>query len=141
MGSPENDNEWPANCTLGWAKEAYCVSRIAVAIVLAVILGAPPAGADEIPDPLWEKGVLVEREGRALERDDPRKAVERYLKAARLFDQIASRAEALGWSETAKVSRRKRIVKLHLLYRALRDLLRLRLRSAAQTLRYLRSHS
>ena len=89
MGSPENDNEWPANCTLGWAKEAYCVSRIAVAIVLAVILGAPRAGADEIPDPLWKKGVRVEREGRALELDDPRKAVEHYLEAARLFDEVA----------------------------------------------------
>ena len=65
----------------------------------------------------------------------------RFDEEFRLFDQIAQRAEALGWSETARVSSRKRIVKLHLLYRALRDLLQLKVRSAAQTLRYLRSRS
>ncbi len=65
----------------------------------------------------------------------------RFDEEFRLFDQIAARAETLGWNETARVSRRKRIVKLHLLYRALRDLVRLRLRSAAQTLRYLQSRS
>ena len=56
-----------------------------------------------------------------------------------LFDQIAARAEALGWNQTARVSHGKRIVKLHLAYRALRDLSRLQPRSASETLRYLRS--
>jgi glycosyltransferase involved in cell wall biosynthesis len=64
----------------------------------------------------------------------------RFDEEFRLFDQIAARAEALGWSETARVSRRKRIVKLHLAYRALRDLAQLQPRSALETLRYLRSH-
>jgi glycosyltransferase involved in cell wall biosynthesis len=63
----------------------------------------------------------------------------RFDEEFRLFDQIAARAEALGWSETARVSRRKRIVKLHLGYRALRDLARLDASSALATLHYLRS--
>ena len=63
----------------------------------------------------------------------------RFDEEFRLFDQIAARAEALGWSQTAHVSRRKRIVKLHLAYRALRAFARLQPRSAVETLRYLRS--
>ena len=63
----------------------------------------------------------------------------RFDEEFQLFDQIAVRAEELGWYETARVSRRKRIVKLHLAYRALRDLGRIRPRSAFDTLRYLRS--
>ena len=63
----------------------------------------------------------------------------RFDEEFRLFDQIAERAEARGWEQTARVSRRKRIVKLHLAYRALRDLGRIRPRSALETLRYLRS--
>ncbi len=64
----------------------------------------------------------------------------RFDEEIRLFDLIADRAEALGWSETARVARGKRIVKLHLLYRALRALARGRLGGAASTLRYLVSH-
>ena len=63
----------------------------------------------------------------------------RFDEEFQLFDEIAGRAEELGWYETARVSRRKRIVKLHLAYRALRDLGRIRPRSAFDTLRYLRS--
>ena len=65
----------------------------------------------------------------------------RFDEEFRLFDQIAAHADALGWDEVARVSRRKRIVKLHLLYRAFGDLLRLRFRAAKQTLRYLRKRS
>ena len=65
------------------------VARIAVAIFLAATLGTPPVGADEIPEPRWKKGGRLERDGRALERDQPREAVERYLEAASLFDEIA----------------------------------------------------
>ena len=54
-----------------------------------------------------------------------------------LFDQVAERARELGWASTARVAERKRIVKLHLLYRALRDLLGLRPAAARDTLRYL----
>lgn len=63
----------------------------------------------------------------------------RFDEEFRLFDEVAARAEALGWHETARVSRQKRIVKLHLAYRALRALSRLQLPSAVETLRYLRS--
>ena len=62
----------------------------------------------------------------------------RFDEEFRLFDVIATRAAELGWSETARIARRKRIVKLHLLYRALRDLARLRLGHALETLQYLR---
>jgi glycosyltransferase involved in cell wall biosynthesis len=63
----------------------------------------------------------------------------RFEEEFRLFDQIADRADALGWTETARIARRKRIVKLHLLYRALQDLLHLRPGGAFETLRYLGS--
>ena len=63
----------------------------------------------------------------------------RFDEEFRLFDQIAARAEALGWSKTAQVSRRKRIVKLHLAYRALQAFSRLQPRSGVETLRYLLS--
>ena len=55
-----------------------------------------------------------------------------------LFDAIGERAEGLGWSDAARVSRRKSIIKLHLAYRSLRDLVALRPSSAVATLRYLR---
>jgi glycosyltransferase involved in cell wall biosynthesis len=54
-----------------------------------------------------------------------------------LFESVASRAEERGWNRAASVARGKRIVVLHLLYRALRELLHLRLRSARDWLRYL----
>jgi glycosyltransferase involved in cell wall biosynthesis len=63
----------------------------------------------------------------------------RFDEEFRLFDAVAARADALGWRETARVSRHKRIVKLHLLYRAMRELLRLRGSDAWATLRFLRS--
>jgi glycosyltransferase involved in cell wall biosynthesis len=61
----------------------------------------------------------------------------RFDEEFRLFDLVATRAAELGWSGTARVARRKRIVKLHLLYRALADLVRLHPARAADTLRYL----
>jgi hypothetical protein len=64
----------------------------------------------------------------------------RFDEEIRLFDGIGDRAEALGWSETARVARAKRIVKLHLLYRVLHALARGRLQGASDTLRYLVSH-
>jgi hypothetical protein len=65
----------------------------------------------------------------------------RFDEEFRLFDEIAKRAEARGWQRTARAARHKRIIKLHLLYRALRDLASLRIRSARETLAYLRSRS
>jgi glycosyltransferase involved in cell wall biosynthesis len=64
----------------------------------------------------------------------------RFDEEFRLFDQVAERATELGWESTADVASRKRIVKLHLLYRAARDLIALRIGQAAETLRYLASH-
>ena len=57
-----------------------------------------------------------------------------------LFDAVASSADARGWRAAARVSRRKRIVKLHLLYRALRELAALRPARARDWLRYLLDH-
>jgi glycosyltransferase involved in cell wall biosynthesis len=54
-----------------------------------------------------------------------------------LFDQIGERAEELGWPRAARIARAKRIVQLHLLYRGLRDLLRIRPAAALGKLRYL----
>lgn len=62
----------------------------------------------------------------------------RFDEELRLFDLVANRAEALGWHEAARVSRSKRIVRLHLLYLCLRDLAALQPRAAATKLRYLR---
>ena len=65
----------------------------------------------------------------------------RFDEEFRLFDQVAERAADLGWKSTTRVARHKRIVKLHLLYRALRGLIALRIGQATETLRYLASHS
>lgn len=64
----------------------------------------------------------------------------RFDEEFRLFDEIAARADALGWRSTARVSRHKRVVKLHLLYRALRAAASGRLAGARDTLGYLRDH-
>ena len=61
----------------------------------------------------------------------------RFDEELRAFDLIAERAEALGWHGAAKTARHKRIVKLHLLYRGLRELASLRLSASFETFRYL----
>lgn len=43
-----------------------------------------------------------------------------------LFERVARRASQLGWTEAARVARRATIVRLHLAYRTLLDLARLR---------------
>lgn len=63
----------------------------------------------------------------------------RFDEEFRLFDRVATRAEEEGWATTARVSRGKRIVKLHLLYRAFRELCALRPARAFATLSYLRT--
>lgn len=57
-----------------------------------------------------------------------------------LFEGVASRADERGWGAAARVSGGMRVIKLHLLYRALRELLRLRFASARGWLRYLLDH-
>jgi glycosyltransferase involved in cell wall biosynthesis len=61
----------------------------------------------------------------------------RFDEEVRAFDLIAERCTALGWNDAARVSRRKRIIKLHLFYKALRDLTRLQPGASISTLRYL----
>lgn len=58
-----------------------------------------------------------------------------------LFDEIADRAAARGWHEAAGVARRKRIVKLHLLYRSVAEAASLHPLRAASTLAYLARRS
>jgi len=57
-----------------------------------------------------------------------------------LFDRVAERARGLGWERAARVAGRKSTVRLHLLYRALRETLHLRLGAALGWLRYLVRH-
>ena len=64
-------------------------------------------------------------------------SMERFDEEVRAFDLIAERCRSLGWDEAALVARRKRIIKLHLLYKALRDLTRLQPAASLATLRYL----
>ena len=54
-----------------------------------------------------------------------------------LFDRVAERARELGWERAARVAGRKCTVRLHLLYRALREIQHLRLGTALGWLRYL----
>lgn len=63
----------------------------------------------------------------------------RFEEEVAAFDQIAARCTALGWHAAAAVSRKKRIIKLHLLYKALRDLVSLRVDGSLASLRYLAS--
>jgi glycosyltransferase involved in cell wall biosynthesis len=45
----------------------------------------------------------------------------RFREEIALFDAVADRCRTLGWEDAARVSSRKRIVRLHLLFRALVD--------------------
>jgi glycosyltransferase involved in cell wall biosynthesis len=48
---------------------------------------------------------------------------QRFREELELFDEIAEKAEARGWARAARTARNKRIVRLHLAYRATADLL------------------
>jgi len=54
-----------------------------------------------------------------------------------LFDRVAEQARSRGWKRAARVARRKSTIRLHLAYRTLREILRLRPRAAMRWLRYL----
>jgi glycosyltransferase involved in cell wall biosynthesis len=62
----------------------------------------------------------------------------RFDEEIRLFERVAARAEERGWHRAATVARRKRIVRLHLLWRLVRDLARVRPGRAVGWLRWLR---
>jgi glycosyltransferase involved in cell wall biosynthesis len=59
----------------------------------------------------------------------------RFREELALFDRVAERASEIGWSGAARVARRKTIIRLHLGYRALGDLARLRAGRALRELR------
>ena len=60
----------------------------------------------------------------------------RFEEEFALFDLVAERAAARGWSRAARVSAEKRIVRLHLAFRAMRELLRLKPARALALFRY-----
>ena len=89
-------------------RRSYLPAGVVAAILGGVTVGALQVGATE-PEieallheagspnlsRLWREGKLLEREGRALERDHPQEAVERYLGAARRFEKIARERHGL----------------------------------------------
>ena len=64
---------------------------------------------------------------------------DRFREEFALYDQIARRAEARGWGRSATVARHARIVRAHLVYRALESALRGRVREAQSTVSLLRA--
>jgi len=56
----------------------------------------------------------------------------RFEEESRLHDQVAAAARDRGWPDVARVAARKRIIKLHLLFRILQDASRLRLSAAGR---------
>ena len=55
---------------------------------------------------------------------------ERFDEEIELFGELAGRAEALGWSRAARTAKTKRIIRLHLAYRIIGDLLHRRVQPA-----------
>jgi len=64
--------------------------------------------------------------------------LERFREELALFDLVAKRAEALEWTRAARTSRHKAIVRLHLAFRAVEDLLRGRGHAALSKFRLMR---
>ena len=62
----------------------------------------------------------------------------RFEEEFALFDLVADRADERGWHTAARVSRGKRVVRLHLAWRALRELASLRLARAREWLGWAR---
>ena len=62
----------------------------------------------------------------------------RFEEEFALFEGVAGRAREIGWERAARVAQRSSIVKLHLLYRTLRDLAALRPAAARAKLGLLR---
>jgi glycosyltransferase involved in cell wall biosynthesis len=61
----------------------------------------------------------------------------RFEEEFRFFDLVAGKAELIGWHGAARVARGKRIVRLHLLYRFMREALAGRLSAAGAAIRML----
>jgi hypothetical protein len=64
---------------------------------------------------------------------------QRFREELALFDEIAAKAEARGWARAARTARKKRIVRLHLAYRATVDVLHGRGTAAREKFSLLRS--
>jgi glycosyltransferase involved in cell wall biosynthesis len=56
----------------------------------------------------------------------------RFEEESRLHDRVAEVCRDRGWREVARVASRKRVIKLHLLFRIAKDLGRLRFRASAR---------
>jgi hypothetical protein len=63
---------------------------------------------------------------------------QRFREELALFDQIADQAEARGWARAARTARDKRIVRLHLAYRAAVDVLHARGSAAREKMALMR---
>lgn len=61
----------------------------------------------------------------------------RFEEEAALYDELAEKGRVRGWRDVTRVARQKRIIRLHLAYRILADLLRGRVRVAADTIDFL----
>ena len=55
---------------------------------------------------------------------------ERFDEEIEIYGELSGRAEALGWSRAARTAKTKRIIRLHLMYRIIGDLLHRRLEPA-----------
>ncbi|CAB4963741.1 unannotated protein [freshwater metagenome] len=55
---------------------------------------------------------------------------ERFDEEIEIYGELATHAEALGWSRAARTAKTKRIIRLHLMYRIIGDLLHRRLEPA-----------
>jgi hypothetical protein len=64
---------------------------------------------------------------------------ERFIEEIAIYDEIATRARAVGWEHAADTARRKRILQAHLLVRAASDLARGRVDAARAKAALLRS--
>jgi hypothetical protein len=62
----------------------------------------------------------------------------RFDEESRLHDVVAAEARARGWESAARVAERKRVIKLHLLFRTGVDVMSGRFRAAGQKWRFLR---
>lgn len=62
----------------------------------------------------------------------------RFEEEAALYDELAAVGRARGWGVVSRVGRQKRIIRLHLGFRILSDLLRGRVRSASDAFAFLR---
>jgi glycosyltransferase involved in cell wall biosynthesis len=61
----------------------------------------------------------------------------RFEEESQLHDRVAAEARDRGWPSVARVAARKRIIKLHLLFRIFQDISRLRVRAAGRKWNFL----